>query len=62
MLLSDVVFYSFVSVSDRFLADLDQIRRGLLPKEIEPRLEFLILGMRFLKLQVSLATKFCIAH
>lgn len=47
---------SFVSVSDRFLADLDQIRRGLLPKEIEPRLEFLIHGMRFLKLQVGGST------
>lgn len=42
----------FLSMSDRFVADLNQVLQGNIAKEAEPRLEHLIRGMRFVKLQV----------
>jgi hypothetical protein len=43
---------SFLNVSDRFAQDLEQINRGFVAKEAEPKMEQLIRGMRFLKIQV----------
>jgi hypothetical protein len=39
-------------VSDRFTRGLEQIDRGFVAKEAEPKMEQLIRGMRFLKIQV----------
>ena len=42
---------SFVSVTDRFTRELEQIERGLIAKDGEARIEHIILGMRFLRFQ-----------
>lgn len=40
----------FVAVSDRFIADLEKMP-SLLPRELEPSVHLLILGMRYLRLK-----------
>ncbi|SCV05454.1 LANO_0H07844g1_1 [Lachancea nothofagi CBS 11611] len=40
----------FVTVSDRFIADLEKLPSSL-PRELEPSVHLLILGMRYLKLK-----------
>lgn len=39
----------FVTVSDRFIADLEKMPSSI-PRELEPSVHLLILGMRYLKL------------
>jgi len=52
---NDLAYYSFSSVSDRFIEFLEKYKNGVIPREAEGTVETVIRGMTYLKIKVFAA-------